>query len=685
MTQSRKFYLTTPLYYANARPHVGSAYSTLVCDTIARYKRLCGYDVAFLTGTDEYGENVQRAAAQLGLAPQELVDRNSHIFRDLWKLLGIEYTHFIRTTSPEHVHSVHKMIRRAQAAGYVYKGRYQGRYCVYDNLYVSDSTEPADCPTCGRPAELKDEENYFFKLSAFQERLLKLYRRHLDQPAERPFVQPDFRLNEVVGFVKGGLRDISVSRKAFKWGVPWPDDPEHVVYVWYDALTGYLTGIGFAEGEQGSENFQNIWPADLHLMAKEIVRFHAVYWPAFLMAANLPLPKTVFAHGWLLFEQDKMSKSKGNVLYCEPIVELLGSDALRYYLLRDTTFGQDSNFSLEGLVQRFNSDLANDLGNLANRTVTMINSYFGGSIAERPKGPLKPDAVLGIDTTADLETEATKALAQYRECFKAFEFSRGLEALWRFIGVVNKYLVQNHPWTIKLDPTKGGFIATAPPDLKIILYTAAESLRFLAVLLHPVVPQSAERLWRQLGCAGKLEDQRLDKLEWGGLKPGTKVGKPEPIFPRLDKEPTLRKLRELEDVERAKTAPRKEAKKPVEPQAQQKVSAQPDQKITIDDFAKVEMRVGEVLSAEPVPGAQRLLKLMVDIGKEVRQVVAGIAEQYQPQQLVGMKVVLVANLQPRKLRGVESNGMILAASVGEEGRPVLCTFQEDVPKGARLK
>jgi methionyl-tRNA synthetase len=671
----KKFYLTTPLYYANARPHVGSAYSTLVCDTIARYKRLCGYDVTFLTGTDEYGENVERAATQLGLAPQELVDRNSRIFRDLWKLLGIEYTHFIRTTSPEHVHSVHKMIRRAQAAGYIYKGRYQGRYCVYDNLYVSDSTEPADCPTCGRPAELKDEENYFFKLSAFQDRLLERYEKYPE------FVQPDFRRNEVKSFVKSGLRDISVSRKAFKWGVPWPDDPEHVVYVWYDALTGYLTGIGFAEGEQGSKDFQNIWPADLHLMAKEIIRFHAVYWPAFLMAADLPLPGTIFAHGWLLFEQDKMSKSKGNVVYCEPIVEVLGEvlgrDALRYYLLRDMTFGQDSNFSLEGLVQRFNSDLANDLGNLANRTVTMVNRYFGGEVPSAPT--VAASRTSAGSQESQIQEVARKTLEQFCRRFDDYDFSRGLEAVWQLIASMNRYLVDEAPWVL----AEAGFEANKS-KIAAVLYTAAEAVRFSTVLLAAVIPQSAQRLWRQLGCEEKLEDQRLDKLKWGELKPGTRVGKPEPIFPRLDREPTLRKLRELEDAERAQAAPRKEAKKPVEPQAQQKVSAQPE-KITIDDFAKVEMRVGEVLSAEPVPGAQRLLKLMVDIGREVRQVVAGIAEQYQPQQLVGMKVVLVANLQPRKLRGVESNGMVLAASVGEEGRPVLCTFQEDVPKGARLK
>ena len=660
-----KFYLTTPLYYANARPHVGSAYSTLVCDTIARYKRMCGYDVAFLTGTDEYGENIERAAAKIGVTPQELVDGNYRVFRDLWELLGIEYTHFIRTTSPEHVRSVQRMIRRAQAAGYIYKDRYQGRYCVYDNLYVSDSTEPANCPTCGRPAELKDEENYFFKLSAFQDHLLQHYQEH------PKFVQPDFRRNEVVSFVKTGLRDISVSRRTLKWGVPWPGDENHVVYVWYDALTGYLTGIGFAEGEQGSADFEDCWPTDLHMMAKEIVRFHAVYWPAFLMAANLPLPKAVFAHGWLLFEQDKMSKSKGNVVYCEPIVELLGSDALRYYLLRDMTFGQDSNFSLEGLIQRFNADLANDLGNLATRTLTMLNRYFGAQVPEQP-------AHIGEGVKWNFRVLATIASTRFQQYFENYEFSRALEEIWKLIADVNRYLVDKQPWVLVEDPSRRHELAN-------VLYTAAEALRFVAVLAYPALPLTTQRLWEQLGQQGKLQDQRLYTLNWGDLQGGTLVGKPEPLFPRLDKEPTLRKLRELEEAERAKAVPRKETRTAVEQHAEQKTSPQAGDRIAIEEFAKVDLRVGEVLSAERVQGAQKLLKLTVDIGAEVRQVVAGIAEYYEPEKVVGMKVVLVANLQPRKLRGIESNGMIVAASVGEEGRPVLVTFKEEVPKGARLK
>src|SRR5580658_7936725 len=373
----KKYYLTTPIYYANSRPHVGSAYTTIVCDVIARYKRMCGFDVAYLTGTDEHGVNIERAAEKLGISPADLVDRNQQIFRDLWKLLGISYTDFVRTTEPRHAVAVQNLVRRTQRVSpdAIFKRKYEGRYCIYDNLYVSDTPEPADCQICGRPAELISEENYFFRLSAYQEKLLQLYK---DQP---DFVRPDFRLNEAKSFVESGLKDLSISRKTIKWGIPWPGDPEHVFYVWYDALTSYMSGIGYAsENKKRQDEFAKFWPADLHMIGKEIIRFHAIYWPAFLMAADLPLPKQIFAHGWLLFEQEKMSKSKGNVAYPEPIVKVLGNDALRYYLLREVVFGQDGNFSREALITRYNADLANGLGNLASRTLTMIERSFQGAI-----------------------------------------------------------------------------------------------------------------------------------------------------------------------------------------------------------------------------------------------------------------------------------------------------------------
>jgi methionyl-tRNA synthetase len=727
----KKFYLTTPLYYPNAPPHVGSAYTTIVCDVLARYKRMCGQDVAFFTGTDEHGEKLERAAAAAGVAPREFVAEKRKLFLELWKKLGIDYTHFAYTDQADHVTSVQRLLRRAQEnePGVIYKGQYQGRYCVNDERYISDGAEPANCDICGRPAELISEENYFFKLSAFQERLLAHYAQHPE------FVRPDFRRNEVTSFVKSGLRDISVSRKRIKWGIPWPDDPEQVFYVWYDALTGYLTGLGYAQGENGGPDFQKYWRNDasgevVHMIGKDILRFHAIYWPAFLMAARMPLPKTVFAHGWIYYEQDKMSKSKGNVVYPQPIVDALesfgapGNDALRYYLLREAPFGQDMSFSYEGLIQRFNSDLANDLGNLANRTVTMLNNYFGGRVpgfidAADPKDedlevaffgqtgpswlatalrlPSKPDAAeLTAELGLPLGSDYKGMVGSYMDAFNRCDFSNALANVWYGVHKVNTYLVIRQPWT--LEPSA--------PLLSRTLYRAADLLRTIAVLVYPFLPEGAQRIWKQLGCGGEVKDQQLSQLRWGGLQTSTKVGKAEPIFPRLDKAATLARLHELAEADRERDKP-KEALKPVQgektPEAAPTPAAEPrvpspesrtpgpesrvpsPEKISIEDFAKVEMRVGEIVSAEPVAGAKKLTKLRVDIGTEVRQVVAGIAEYYSPEQLVGMKVVLVTNLQPRKLRGVESNGMIVAATVGEEGRPVLVTFKEDVPNGARLK
>jgi methionyl-tRNA synthetase len=675
----KKFYLTTPIYYANSRPHVGSAYTTIVCDVIARYKRMCGYEVAFVTGTDEHGVNIERAAEKLGITPQDLVDRNQKIFRDLWDLLGIRFSseHFIRTTELRHARAVQTLVRRTlerdrgrePSKKAIYKAKYEGRYCIYDNLYISDTPDPIDCPTCGRPGELVSEENYFFRLSAYQQQLLDLYK-------EKPqFVHPDFRFNEVKSFVESGLRDISISRKSIKWGIPWPDDPEHVFYVWYDALTSYMTAIGFGEGHEGDANpqFKRFWPADIHAMGKEIIRFHAVYWPAFLMAAGLPLPKQIVAHGWLLFEQEKMSKSKGNVAYPEPIVKVLGNDALRYYLLREVVFGQDGNFSRDALITRYNADLANGLGNLASRVLTMIEKYCDGQI---------PNPGAGKESAFLIYEGVGGKLENVLNAYSEFQFARGIEETWRLITEVDQMITDQKPWKLFEDPANH-------PLLHSVLRAAAETLSLIAALAYPVIPDAAQRIWGQLGQMGKLSEVRIDLLEWGGLKPGTRIGKPEAVFPRVDKEEASERIAHMEEEIRnpsitqpAATAP---AGAPGAGGAAAAATPPSGAKIGIEDFAKVEMRVGIVKSAEKVAGADKLLKVMVDIGDEVRQVLAGIAQYYTPEDLVGRKVVVVANLAPRKMRGLESNGMIVAASVGPEGRPVLATFTEDVPAGAKLK
>jgi methionyl-tRNA synthetase len=684
----KKYYLTTPIYYANSRPHVGSAYTTIVCDVIARYQRMRGFDVAYLTGTDEHGVNIERAAEKLSISPADLVDRNQQIFRDLWKLLGISYTDFVRTTEPRHAVAVQNLVRRTQRVSpdAIFKRKYEGRYCIYDNLYVSDTPEPADCQICGRPAELISEENYFFRLSAYQEKLLQLYK---DQP---DFVQPDFRLNEVKSFVESGLKDLSISRKTIKWGIPWPGDHEHVFYVWYDALTSYMSGIGFVDGEPDSkkdgDRFKKFWPANVHMIGKEIIRFHAVYWPAFLMAAfpdqhmSEYMPGRIQAHGWLLFEQEKMSKSKGNVAYAEPIVKALGNDALRYYLLREVVFGQDGNFSTDALVTRYNADLANGLGNLANRMLTMIQNYCDGLIPDaRVVGgqfPKNHSDFVGWFS----EPSIRLILAAY----EVFGFAAAIVSIWDLIARADKYLVLEKPWTMAADPA-------SREDLERVLYAGAEALRVAAVLSHPVIPEATQKIWEQLGQPGKLADVRIDELQWGGLKPGTRIGKPEGVFPRADKKEILERIEIMENEIRnpasaQPTAPSADSA-PTAPiiAAVTGAAAAPatPAKIGIEDFAKVELRVGVVKSAERIQGADKLLKLLVDIGDEVRQVLAGIALSYAPEALVGRKVVIVANLAPRKMRGLESNGMLLAASVGPDGKPVLCTFAEDVPAGAKVK
>jgi len=672
-SDKKKFYLTTPIYYANSRPHVGSAYTTIVCDVIARYKRMCGYEVAYLTGTDEHGVNIERAAEKAGVSPAELVERNQKIFVELWKLLGIQYTHFIRTTSPQHARAVQNLVRRTRrhSPDAIYKGKYEGRYCIYDNLYVSDTPEPADCPTCGRPAELVSEENYFFRLSAYQKPLLELY-------AKNPqFVHPDFRFNEVKSFVESGLRDLSISRKSIKWGIPWPDDEEHVFYVWYDALTSYISGIGFVDGEHDGPDFR-FWPADIHAMGKEIIRFHAVYWPAFLMAAHIALPKQIVAHGWLLFEQEKMSKSKGNVAYPEPIVKVLGNDALRYYLLREVVFGQDGNFSRDALLTRYNADLANGLGNLASRILSMISQYLDGQI------PDSNSVNVSGEPYHSLLRASQEISAFVHTRFQNFDFSRALESIWSLIGQVDSFLSVVKPWDLAVPPV-------SREGLQCVLYTAAEVLGQIVVLAHPVLPDATQVIWEQLGQTGPLQHEQIEELSRPRLRSRRRIARPQPIFPRLEKAEASERIAKMEDeIRNPGTTPPATAGTPspgatTAGGAAAAAAPAPGAKISIEDFAKVEMRVGIVKSAEKVAGADRLLKVMVDIGDEVRQVLAGIAQYYTPEDLIGRKVVVVANLAPRKMRGQESNGMIVAASVGPEGRPVLCTFTEDVPAGAKLK
>jgi methionyl-tRNA synthetase len=683
-TDKSKFYLTTPIYYANSRPHVGSAYTTIVCDVIARYKRMCGYEVAYLTGTDEHGVNIERAAEKQGITPQQLVDKNEAIFRDLWKLLGITHTDFVRTTSSEHARAVETLVRRTMERDEklspekrsIYKAKYEGRYCIYDNLYVSDTPDPAKCPTCGRDAELISEENYFFRLSAYQGRLLELYK---SQPQ---FVQPDFRLNEVKSFVESGLKDVSISRKTIKWGIPWPGDSEHVFYVWYDALTSYMSGIGYASDKRKEEaKFERFWPADLHMIGKEIIRFHAVYWPAFLMAAELPLPKQIFAHGWLLFEQEKMSKSKGNVAYPEPIVKVLGNDALRYYLLREVVFGQDGNFSREALITRYNADLANGLGNLASRTLTMIEKYFDGDV------PAIPDF---SHQKIEVQQVAAAARQSVEQHMASYNFSGAVQAVWQLVSTVDQYIAESKPW--KLAESSD---SEDRKRLGAVLWTAGQALRFIAILTHPFVPQSSQQLWERLGQSGPVSDQRIDSLGWGLLESGLRLGKAEALFPRADIKEVSERIETMENEIRnpgsaqPTATPAAGASGPSTSlgTGAQSAPAAPTEsaKITIDDFAKVELRVGVVKSAERIQGADKLLKVLVDIGDEVRQVLAGIALAYAPEDLVGRKVVVVTNLAPRKMRGLESNGMLLAASAGADGKPVLCTFAEDIPPGAKVK
>jgi methionyl-tRNA synthetase len=673
---SKPFYITTPIYYVNARPHIGHAYTTIACDTIARRQRMLGFDTYFLTGTDEHGQKIERAAQAAGMAPQQFADEVSAQFRGLWQRMGITNDDYIRTTEDRHKKGVEELFRRIRDKGYIYKGTYTGQYCVSEELYV-DGLKPGDpCPTCGRITETVQEENYFFKLSAFQDKLLELYSTQPD------FIRPETRRNEVISFVKSGLRDLSVSRSTFQWGIPVPDDPKHVIYVWLDALSNYITALGY--GSDDTTKYKKYWPAEVQMIGKEIVRFHCVYWPAFLMAADIPLPKAIVAHGWLLFEENKMSKSRGNIVRAETILDVLGNDALRYFLLREIVFGQDGSFSFDALVQRYNADLANGLGNLASRTLTMINRYFKGEVPYPSKNAARQ---AGDDAITE---QAAKAIRECRALFDEYQFSRGLEAAWALVGAVDKYIVENEPWALGEKQDEG-----SRSRLATVLYTSAEALRIVTALAHPVIPEATAKIWSQLGLEG-LAKFDLATLKWGQLQLGSKLGKVEPVFPRADKK-AIERMQEMEDQQRGGVLADAQVASPEKsaapgaaiptasaPEAAKPAAIANDGKITIDDFAKVDLRVAQIKVAERVKGADKLLRLEVDLGYETRQILAGIAEAYAPETLVGRKVVIVANLAPRKLRGLESNGMIVAASL-EGGKPVLASFLEEVPLGARLK
>jgi len=666
---ARRFFITTPIYYINAEPHLGHAYTTMVADAAARAHRLMGDAVFFLTGTDEHGQKVERAAHKAGLQPAQFADRVAQLFRDLPPALNIANDDFIRTTEPRHYAASQELWRRVKDRGFIYKDKYEGWYCTVDEVFVPDTQlQDGRCPICGNAVERIAEESYFFKLSAFQAPLLEHYRRNPE------FVTPAVRRNEMMSFLEGGLEDLSVSRTSFKWGIPVPDDPAHVMYVWFDALTNYMTAVGFG---QDQSRFDTWWPADVHLIGKEIVRQHAIYWPAFLMAADLPLPKQIVSHGWWLMEGAKMSKSKGNVVRPHAYIERFGLDALRYFVFREMVFGQDASFGDDAVLTRYNADLANDLGNLVSRATTMVHRYCGGRVPRADPSLAAREAEQGLGLVVDSLISSVPAAVG------SFQLSAALREIWEVIGATNRYIVTREPWRLAKSADRRGELDTA-------LYVAADTLRVVAELLRPFIPGTAERTLKMLGVEPRAD--AWTSLARGALEPGTTFGETTQLFPRIEQ--SVEELRQMADSTSnpppsagdAKPPSTVEAKPPSTLQAQPPSTpqAQPPSTITIDDFMKVELRVAKVLAAERVPKSSRLLKLLVDVGSEQRTIVAGIAESYEPEALVGRTVVVVFNLKPAKLMGVESNGMVLAASP-EGGKATIVSFDEAPAPGTRVR
>ncbi|WP_314558966.1 methionine--tRNA ligase [uncultured Parvimonas sp.] len=648
--EKKNFYLTTPIYYPNSNLHLGHTYTTIVADVLKKYKQAQGYDVFLTTGTDEHGQKLQESAIKAGKEPLEYIDPIVDSAKELWKTLDIDFDAFVRSTDKIHEKNVSDIFTKLYEKGEIYKGSYKGMYCVPCEAFWTESqlVEGNKCPDCGREVSQSEEETYFFRLSKYQDKLLKLYEENPD------FIQPESRKNEMISFINEGLTDLSVTRSSFDWGVRVPFDEKHIVYVWIDALSCYLTGVGYGTDE---EKFNKYWPCDVHLIGKEIMRFHAIIWPSILMALDLPLPKKIFGHGWILFDDDKMSKSKGNIVYAEPIIERYGMDALRYFMLREFTFGQDGNFTYTKMLNRINSDLVNDLGNLVSRTVAMCEKYFGGIV---------PAQTELTDIDNDLIETAVTTRDRVAELMDKLNFSMALEEIWKLVRRTNKYIDETTPWTL---------IKEGQEDrLKIVIYNLLESIRIISGLIKPFMKETSSKINEQIGYSDYSYE---DLTKFGLLKVGTKVCKGKNLFDRLDVDKELEiiveKNSELIELRKKKNSGSNEEKEVVDEEREL---------ITIDDFAKVELKVGKIIDCQPHPKADRLLVSKIDIGDEVRTIVSGIRKFYNEKDLIGKKVIVVTNLKPVNLRGVESNGMILAAS-DEENLSVL-TVLNDIKEGSKV-
>jgi len=662
--QEKTFYLTTPIYYPSDKLHIGHAYTTVAGDAMARYKRLRGYKVWFLTGTDEHGQKIERKAQENGETPQQFVDRIVSGIQELWKKLDVSNDDFIRTTQERHKQGAERIFKQLLEQGDIYKGEYEGWYCTpCESFFLERQLDQGNCPDCGRPVELVKEESYFFRMSKYADRLLAHYEANPD------FIQPESRKNEMINnFIKPGLEDLAVSRTTFDWGIKVPGDPKHVIYVWIDALSNYMTALGY--GSDDEQAYRDFWPADVHLVGKEIVRFHTIYWPIMLMALDLPLPKKVFAHGWLLMKDGKMSKSKGNVVDPVLLIDRYGLDALRYYLLREVPFGADGTFTPENFVERINFDLANDLGNLLNRTIAMIDKYFDGVLPAYTAEATPYDA--------PLEQLASETVAAVEQAMERMEFSVALSSIWQLVSRTNKYIDETQPWVLAKSEEQR-------QQLGSVMYHLAESLRIISIMLQPFLTHAPHVIWSQLGIsAGKLTEWESIKT-FGQLPEGTRVSKGDPLFPRLEVADEVAFIA----ASMAGSTPAPAQAEAADTAVSQAVGIEDVEEVErlpeigIDEFAKVELRVAQVLAAEPVKKADKLLKLSLDLGFEQRQVVSGIAKHYKPEELVGRKVICVTNLKPVKLRGELSQGMILAASHGEQ--LTLATVPETMPNGAIVK